>query len=95
MSPAGLGSCSSCTLGIGTRYQVSGVSHYAATDFGYMHQVRLAGKRQSKAALFSEVRLTGRIKGVSAYPYADGALVLSRCLGRVFCNTEYGFRKGS
>ncbi len=41
------------------------------------------------------VRLTGRIKGASADPYADGALVESQCRGRVFCNTEYDFRKGS
>ena len=38
---------------------------------------------------------TYRIRGASPDPSVDGVLVQSRYRGRIFCNTEYGFHKGS
>jgi len=57
--------------------------------------IAVSGKAAIYGSSLTEVRLTGRIKGASADPCADGVLVESQCRERVFYNTEYGFRTGS
>ena len=79
------------TLSLGTRNQV--VCHAASADFGdalMCVQQESSNLQPSR----SEVWLKRIIRDASPDPCAGGVLVLSRCPARVFCNTEYGFRKG-